>query len=232
MIHTQGAEIFDGARYNSFARRRDQAQASQLPCTSPCQLVTAPALGLQLRWPTMLFVNPGPGMHSVFLPKLSQSGLPTSSLAIAIMPVTMQDSVAKSIVARPSEVGARGAHAQSVCRHKETRKVCSGDPRRRDRQESRSTFTWYCQEDAVPLTGVEGDYVAPAARDTYFQNEPNLIAPFDFDYVPWNLMHQIVQVHQSHSLFSARITSPPPKGLLIRPHKMSSQVTVADVRLR
>ena len=40
------------------------------------------------------------------------------------------------------------------------------------------------QEDAMPLTGVEGDYVAPAARDTYFQNEPNLIAPFDFDYVP------------------------------------------------
>ena len=36
----------------------------------------------------------------------------------------------------------------------------------------------------MPLTGVEGDYVAPAARDTYFQNEPNLIAPFDFDYEP------------------------------------------------
>lgn len=36
----------------------------------------------------------------------------------------------------------------------------------------------------VPLTEVEGDYVAPAARDTYFQNEPNLIAPFDFDYEP------------------------------------------------
>eukprot|EP00931_Biecheleriopsis_adriatica_P105095 TRINITY_DN79685_c0_g1_i1.p1 TRINITY_DN79685_c0_g1~~TRINITY_DN79685_c0_g1_i1.p1 ORF type:complete len:281 (+),score=48.79 TRINITY_DN79685_c0_g1_i1:117-845(+) len=29
---------------------------------------------------------------------------------------------------------------------------------------------------------VTGDYVAPAARDTYFANEPNLIAPFDFDY--------------------------------------------------
>ena len=37
---------------------------------------------------------------------------------------------------------------------------------------------------AVELTAVEGDYVAPAARDTYFQNEPNLIAPFDFDYEP------------------------------------------------
>eukprot|EP00490_Sorites_sp_Unknown_P009979 CAMPEP_0114642144 /NCGR_PEP_ID=MMETSP0191-20121206/2664_1 /TAXON_ID=126664 /ORGANISM="Sorites sp." /LENGTH=236 /DNA_ID=CAMNT_0001854293 /DNA_START=36 /DNA_END=747 /DNA_ORIENTATION=+ len=36
--------------------------------------------------------------------------------------------------------------------------------------------------ESMPLTGVEGDYVAPAARDTYFQNEPNLIAPFDFDY--------------------------------------------------
>ncbi|CAE7626928.1 unnamed protein product [Symbiodinium sp. CCMP2592] len=69
-----------------------------------------------------------------------------------------------------------------MCRHKETRKVCSGDPRRSDRHESHDTCTWYCQEDAVPLTGVEGDYVAPAARDTYFQNEPNLIAPFDFDY--------------------------------------------------
>ena len=34
----------------------------------------------------------------------------------------------------------------------------------------------------MPLTGVEGDYVAPAARDTYFSQEPNLIAPFDFDY--------------------------------------------------
>ena len=38
------------------------------------------------------------------------------------------------------------------------------------------------QEDAVPLTGVEGDYVAPAARDDYFQNEPNLVAAFDFEY--------------------------------------------------
>jgi len=36
--------------------------------------------------------------------------------------------------------------------------------------------------ESVPLTGVEGDYVAPAARDTYFSQEPNLIAPFDFDY--------------------------------------------------
>ena len=34
------------------------------------------------------------------------------------------------------------------------------------------------------MATVEGDYVAPAARDTYFQNEPNLIAPFDFDYAP------------------------------------------------
>ena len=38
----------------------------------------------------------------------------------------------------------------------------------------------------VPLmqepTGVEGDYVAPAARDVYFAQEPNLIAAFDFDY--------------------------------------------------
>ncbi|CAL1145152.1 unnamed protein product, partial [Cladocopium goreaui] len=38
------------------------------------------------------------------------------------------------------------------------------------------------QAESVPLTGVEADYVAPAARDTYFENEPNLIAPFDFDY--------------------------------------------------
>ena len=40
------------------------------------------------------------------------------------------------------------------------------------------------QAESVPLTGVEADYVAPAARDTYFQHEPNLIAPFDFDYDP------------------------------------------------
>eukprot|EP00913_Durusdinium_trenchii_P029232 g27401.t1 len=37
------------------------------------------------------------------------------------------------------------------------------------------------------MATVEGDYVAPAARDTYFQNEPNLIAPFDFDYAPQNV---------------------------------------------
>ncbi|CAK9014318.1 unnamed protein product [Durusdinium trenchii] len=38
------------------------------------------------------------------------------------------------------------------------------------------------QAESTPMIGVEGDYVAPAARDTYFENEPNLIAPFDFDY--------------------------------------------------
>ena len=39
--------------------------------------------------------------------------------------------------------------------------------------------------EATPMIGqVQGDYVAPAARDTYFESEPNLVAPFDFDYEP------------------------------------------------
>ena len=42
------------------------------------------------------------------------------------------------------------------------------------------------------MIGVEGDYVAPAARDTYFENEPNLIAPFDFDYAAGRLQNCLV----------------------------------------
>ncbi|CAJ1421474.1 unnamed protein product, partial [Effrenium voratum] len=38
------------------------------------------------------------------------------------------------------------------------------------------------EETEITPLGVEGDYVAPAARDLYFAQEPNLIAPFDFDY--------------------------------------------------
>ncbi|CAJ1404117.1 unnamed protein product [Effrenium voratum] len=40
----------------------------------------------------------------------------------------------------------------------------------------------YPEETEITPLGVEGDYVAPAARDLYFAQEPNLIAPFDFDY--------------------------------------------------
>eukprot|EP00440_Ansanella_granifera_P056178 gb/GFBE01060889.1/.p1 GENE.gb/GFBE01060889.1/~~gb/GFBE01060889.1/.p1 ORF type:complete len:242 (+),score=42.49 gb/GFBE01060889.1/:1-726(+) len=43
-------------------------------------------------------------------------------------------------------------------------------------------FTQAAQAHRGLLTAAEGDYVAPAATDNYFANEPNLIAPFDFDY--------------------------------------------------